>query len=65
MKELFINFEDIEFHIINRRILKNYNSDNINTYEDCPTLKMMEIIKKSHYILIEQQLFNSKGEIYL
>ena len=49
--ELFDNFDDIVFHIINRRILHKYNKSNIHTYKNINTNNMMEICIKCNYIL--------------
>jgi hypothetical protein len=51
LKELFVNFDSINFHIITRKMLTKYQSDNIFCYENCPTTKMMDILKNTHYIL--------------
>lgn len=52
LKELFYNFDSIDFHVITRHLDKNYhNYPNIKTYENCSTEKMMELLKKTHYML--------------
>ena len=51
LKELFVNFDSINFHIITRKMLTKYQSDNIFCYENCSTTKMMDILKNTHYIL--------------
>ncbi len=51
LKELFYNFDSLEFHIISRKIEPKFNYSNIKTYENCSTKIMMEIIKNAHYML--------------
>jgi hypothetical protein len=52
LKELFYNFDSLEFHIVSRKIEPKFdNYSNIKTYENCSTKNMMEIIKKAHYML--------------
>jgi len=51
LRDLFINFDEIEFNIIARYIPHKYNSNNIYTYTNPPPQIMFNIIKKSHYIL--------------
>lgn len=52
LKELFYNFDSIDFYVITRHLDKNYqNYPNIKTFENCSTQKMMELLKKTHYIL--------------
>lgn len=52
LKELFYNFDSIDFHVITRYLDKNYDEySNIKTYENCSTQKMMELLKKTHYML--------------
>ena len=52
LQQLFYNFDSIDFHVINRKIYKTYeNFPNIKTYENLPTQQMMELLKKTHYIL--------------
>lgn len=52
LKELFYNFDSIDFHVITRYLDKNYqNYPNIKTYENYSTQKMMELLKNTQYIL--------------
>lgn len=52
LKNLFENFNEIEFHIIARFLIVNYEGyDNIFSYQICPTEKMCELIKDSRYVL--------------
>ena len=51
LKDLFTNFNEINFHIVARHIPYNYNSSNINTYIFPSCNDMFNIINKSDYIL--------------
>jgi hypothetical protein len=52
LKELFTNFDSIDFYIITRKLSSNYeNYPNITCLENCSTNLMMEILKQTHYIL--------------
>jgi GR25 family glycosyltransferase involved in LPS biosynthesis len=48
---LFDNFDDIEFHIINRMIPYKYTKQNISIYQNCSVDAMISIAKKCDYIL--------------
>lgn len=49
-KHFFKNYNEIEFHIISRKIKYSYNSSNIFLHENCSTSEMHEILKKTSYI---------------
>jgi len=50
-KKYFIkDYNNIEFHIISRKISYNYESSNIFTHENCNTNIMYEILKNTNYI---------------
>jgi hypothetical protein len=51
LKKLFINFDDIIFYVINRKIEKTYESSNIIAIENCETERMNEIIRSSNYLI--------------
>jgi hypothetical protein len=52
LKDLFKNFDEITFHIIARNINDSNNKyDNIIIYKNCNTSIMLDILKKSNYIL--------------
>jgi hypothetical protein len=52
LKQLFYNFDSIDFHVMNRKLDKTYeNFSNIKTYENVSTHNLMELLKKTHYIL--------------
>ena len=51
LRDLFTNFDEIEFHIIARNISYNYDNNNIYTYTNPTPQFMFNIIKKSQYIL--------------
>jgi hypothetical protein len=52
LKELFINFDSITFHIITRKLHSTYSDcTNIKTYENCQTNQMMEILKTTQYVM--------------
>lgn len=52
LMQLFKNFNDLEFSVITRQLNNNYEGfNNIKTFEKCPTDKMMEILRKTHYVL--------------
>jgi len=61
LKKLFVNFNDIIFHIISRNIEDIYKAcENIKTYLYCPTKIMFELVKKSNYILCIDNPNNSE-----
>lgn len=52
LRELFENFNEIEFNVITRTLHNKYESfNNIKTFENCPTNQMMEMFKNAHYVL--------------
>lgn len=55
LKNLFINFNQIEFIIISRYILNNNvnfkDYENIKVYKYCPVDKMIDILKNTDYVL--------------
>ena len=48
---LFNNFDDIEFHIVNRMIPYKYTKPNISIYQNCSVNTMISIAKKCDYVL--------------
>ena len=51
-KDLFINFNDINFYLIVREIEYEYEKyENVFIYEYCLTSILLEILKKCHYVL--------------
>jgi len=55
LKNLFINFSDINFYLIGKEIdnvkeIFKYN-DNVKIYNNCLTIIMLNILKKCHYVL--------------
>ena len=62
LKKLFLNFDNINFHIISRNINELLYKDftNIKTYLFCPTKIMFELVKKAHYILCIDNPYNSE-----
>ena len=54
LEKLFSNFNNINFYIIIRKLIYNYDTkkyNNIIIYENCLTSIMLDLLKKSHYIL--------------
>ena len=53
LKDLFTNFENIDFHIIARHLTKEIyeNYENIKIYPFCNTILMFNLIKTTQYIL--------------
>jgi len=50
--DLFKNYNDINFHLVNRELLSDFdNNDNIFLYNDCLTSIMLDLFSKSHYVL--------------
>lgn len=52
LKDLFINFNDINFYLVVREIEYEYEKyDNVFIYEYCLTSILLELLKKCHYVL--------------
>jgi len=49
-KHFLKNYNEIEFHIISRKIKYNYKSSNIFLHENCTTDEMYEILKETSFI---------------
>jgi hypothetical protein len=50
LKLIFSNFEDINFHFINRRIPYTYNVNNIFCYQNISTIELFKILKTADYV---------------
>jgi hypothetical protein len=56
-KNIFINFDDIEFNIISRHYNNELdNINNIKIFKMCPTELMINIVSKSNYIFCNEDL---------